>query len=136
MTQTSYGPAETLPLLKSRTKVCLTKAAHFGLSFSPHKSELLHCIPESSRLKSQNLDFHPPLRIETLSLSFTINPSRTIKLGVIIDVSLMMNLSMRKTCCITRSSKPMSTSLPSSSRSRYLSPYFLAPYTNRNLTSY
>jgi hypothetical protein len=57
MTQTGCGPAETLPLLKSRIEVCLTKAAHLGQSFSLHKSELLRCFPESSRLKSQNLDF-------------------------------------------------------------------------------
>jgi hypothetical protein len=51
-TQIGCGSAETLPLLMSRTEVCLTKAAHLGLSFSPQKSELLHCLPESSRLKS------------------------------------------------------------------------------------
>jgi hypothetical protein len=89
MSQIGTRPEDTIPALKIRTKVCLEQAAKVGLSFATNKSELVHCLPESSRSKMKPLDILPTLTIENRTKSFTAQPTKTIKrLGVIINESL------------------------------------------------
>jgi hypothetical protein len=57
--------------------------------FASNKSELVHCLQESRRNKTNPLDTLPTLMIESRAKSFNVQPTRTIKqLGVIIDESL------------------------------------------------
>jgi hypothetical protein len=89
MFQIETRPEDTIPALKIQTEVCLEHAAKAGLSFATNKSELIHCLPESSRNKTKPLDILPTLTIENRTKLFTVQPTRTIKqLGVIIDESL------------------------------------------------
>jgi len=63
----------------------LEKGAHLGLTFATSKTELLYCLPLTSKDKRQSLASHPPLRI----LNTTITAKRQIKyLGIFIDKSL------------------------------------------------
>jgi hypothetical protein len=87
----------------------LEQAAKVGLSFATNKSELVHCLPESSRNKTMPLDILPTLMIENRTKSFTIQPTRTIKqLGVIIDGSL----NLCQACCIKMNAKSRTTPFP------------------------
>jgi len=72
-------------LLEERTFQHHQKGAHLGLTFAPPKTELLYCLPLTSRDKNKSLASHPPLRIG----NNTITPIRQIKyLSVFIDESL------------------------------------------------
>ena len=63
----------------------LEKGAHLGLTFATSKTELLYCLPLTSKDKRQSLASHPPLRI----LNTTITAKQQIKyLGIFIDESL------------------------------------------------
>jgi hypothetical protein len=96
MSQIGTRPEDTIPVLKVRTEVCLEQAAKVGLSFATNKSEVVYCLPESSRNKTKPLDILPTLTIESRTNSFTVQPTRTIKqLGVIIDESLNFSAHVR-----------------------------------------
>jgi ribonuclease HI len=85
MVQTSRTIARANTLLEDRTEQHLLRGLHLGLTFSPAKTELLYCLPGTSKNKNISLSSHPPLRI----MNTTILPKRTIKyLGVYIDESL------------------------------------------------
>jgi len=85
MIQTSRSIARAITLLEDRSEQHLTNGASIGLTFSPDKSELLHCLPSSSKHKQISLSSRPPPRIRNR----TIMPARHIKyLGVHIDESL------------------------------------------------
>jgi hypothetical protein len=88
MSQMGSKPEDTIPALKIRTEVCLNRAAKVGLSFVSNKSELVHCLPESSRNKTKHFGTLPTLMIESRAKSFNVQPTRAIKqLGVMIDES-------------------------------------------------
>jgi hypothetical protein len=71
--------------LKERSEFHIERGKHLGLRFSPPKSELLYCLPRSSKDKANDLSLHPPLIINDQP----IPPSRSIKyLGIHIDESL------------------------------------------------
>jgi len=85
MVQMSRSIARANTLLEERTDYHLSRGLHLGLTFAPGKSELLYCLPLTSKSKNISLSAHPPLRI----LDNTIPPKRHIKyLGVHIDESL------------------------------------------------
>jgi ribonuclease HI len=85
MVQMSGSIAEANTRLEDRTEYHLHRGLHLGLTFTPNKSELLYCLPLTSKHKNISLSSHPPLRI----LNTTITPKRQIKyLGVYIDESL------------------------------------------------
>ena len=85
MVQMSPSIAEANNLLEERTEQHLHRGLHLGLTFSPNKSELLYCLPLTSKNKNISLSSHPPLRV----MNTTITPKRQIKyLGVYIDESL------------------------------------------------
>jgi hypothetical protein len=93
---TGTRPEGTIPALKILTEVCLEQAAKVELSFATNKSELVNCLPESSRNKTKALDILPTLTIESRTKSSTVQPTRTIKqLGVIIDESLNFSAHAR-----------------------------------------
>jgi hypothetical protein len=71
--------------LKERSEYHIERGKHLGLCFSPPKSELLHCHPNSSKNKAKDLSHHPPLIINDK----TIPPSCSIKyLGIHIAESV------------------------------------------------
>jgi ribonuclease HI len=83
--QSSVSIPHTIRWLRERSQYQIACGKHLGLSFSPSKSELLHCLPRDSKAKAKDLCHHPPLTINDR----TIQPSRSIKyLGVHIDESL------------------------------------------------
>lgn len=85
MVQTSLTIARANTLLEDRTEQHLLRGRHLGLTFSPAMSELLYCLPASSKNKNVSFSSHPPLRI----MNTTILPKRHIKyLGVYINKSL------------------------------------------------
>jgi hypothetical protein len=55
MSQIGSRQEDTIPAPKIRTELCLNQAVKAGLSFAPNKSELVHCLPESSRNKTKPL---------------------------------------------------------------------------------
>jgi hypothetical protein len=85
MVQMSGSIAEANTRLEDRTEYHLHCGLHLGLTFTHNKSELLYCLPLTSKHKNISLSSHPPLRI----LNTTITPKRQIKyLDVYIDESL------------------------------------------------
>jgi hypothetical protein len=85
MVQTSRTIARANTLLEERTEYHLTRGLHLGLTFSPSKTDLLYCLPSTSKDKSNSLSSLPPLRI----MNNTITAKRHIRyLGVHIDESL------------------------------------------------
>jgi hypothetical protein len=63
----------------------LKNSVHLGLTFATSKTELLYCLPLTSRDKNTSLSSHPPFRI----LNTTISAKRQIKyLEIFIDESL------------------------------------------------
>jgi ribonuclease HI len=85
MVQLSPTVSEANILLEERTERYLENGIPLGLTFSTPKTELLYCLPLTSKEKKKSLSSHPPLRI----LGATIPASRQIKyLGVYIDESL------------------------------------------------
>jgi len=85
MIQMSPTVSRANTLLEERTKRHLRNGARLGLSFATPKTELLYCLPLTSKDKGKSLSSHPPLRI----LNTTIPAKRLIKyLGVFIDESL------------------------------------------------
>jgi len=85
MVQKSPTIAQTNTLLEDRMEYHLARGLHLGLTFSPSKTDLLYCLPPTSKDKSNSLSSLPPLRV----MNTTITPKRHIKyLGVHIDESL------------------------------------------------
>jgi len=85
MVQTSQTIARANTLLEDGTEQYLLRGLHLGLTFSVAKTELLYCLPITSKNKNMSLSSHPPLRI----MYTTILPQCHIKyLGVHIDESL------------------------------------------------
>ena len=85
MVQMSQSIAKANSLLEDRTEQHLYRGWHLGLTFAPSKSELLYCLPLTSKFKNISLSSHPPLRV----MNTTITPKRQIKyLGVYIEESL------------------------------------------------
>jgi len=85
MVQTSQTIARANTLLDDRTEQYLLRGLTLGLTFSVAKTELLYCLPITSKNKNISLSSHPPLRI----MNTTILPQRHIKyLGVHIVESL------------------------------------------------
>jgi ribonuclease HI len=85
MVQTSRTVARANTLLEDRTEYHLTRGRHLGLTFSPSKTDLLYCLPSTSKDKSTRLSSLPPLRV----MNTTITAKRHIKyLGLHIDESL------------------------------------------------
>jgi hypothetical protein len=67
----------------------MERANKLGLSYSQSKSELLHCHPSSSTLKSKPIQSLPAITIGASNSIYTVVPSRQIRqLGVIFDESL------------------------------------------------
>jgi len=72
-------------LLEERTDQHLQRGSCLGLTFAPPKTELLYCLPLTSKDNNKSLASHPPLQIG----NNTIMATRQIKyLGVFIDESL------------------------------------------------
>jgi len=85
MVQMSATITRANTLLKERTEEHLSRRVHLGLTFAPPKTELLYCLPLTSKDKNRSLSTHPPFRIN----NNTIVARRQIKyLGVHIDESL------------------------------------------------
>jgi len=85
MVQMSPTVSRANAFLEERTERHLRNGARLGLSFATPKTELLYCLPLTSKDKGKSLLSHPPLRI----LGTTIPAKRQIKyLGVFIDESL------------------------------------------------
>jgi hypothetical protein len=83
--QSSQSIAFGIRHLKERSEYHIERGKHLGLRFSPPKTELLHCLPNTSRDKKKDRYTHPPLSINDKS----ITPSRSIKyLSIHIDESL------------------------------------------------
>jgi len=86
MVQLSHSVPEANARLKQRTEQHLENGAHLGLTFATPKTELLYCLPLTSKDKNKSLSSHPPLRV----LGVTMLAERQIKyLGVFIDESLI-----------------------------------------------
>jgi len=85
MIQMSHTVSRANTHLEERTERHLENGVHLGLTFAASKTELLYCLPLTSKDKNKSLSSHPPLRI----LNTTIPAKRQIKyLGVFIDESL------------------------------------------------
>jgi len=85
MVQLSRSVPEANTHLEERTERHLAKGILLGLIFAISKTELLSCLPLTSKDKSKSFSSHLPLRM----LSTTISARRQIKyLGVFIDESL------------------------------------------------
>jgi ribonuclease HI len=85
MVQLSHTVSEANVRLEERTEQHLERGAPIGLRFATSKTELLYCLPLTSKDKNKSLSSHPPLRV----LGDTISAGRQIKyLGVFIDESL------------------------------------------------
>jgi len=85
MVQTSRPIDRANTLLEDRTEQYLLRGLRLGFTFSVAKTELLYCLPITSKNKNISLSSHPPLRI----MHTTILPQHHIKyLGVHIDESL------------------------------------------------
>jgi len=98
--QMSQTISKANTLLEERTEQHLEKGAHLGLTFATSKTELLYCLPLTSKDKRQSLASHPPLRI----LNATITAKRQINyLGIFIDESL--SFSYHATMATARGNK-------------------------------
>jgi ribonuclease HI len=85
MVQMSPTVKRANALLEERTERFLRKGQHLGLTFALPKTELLYCLPLTSKDKNKSLASHPPLRV----LDSNILAQRHLKyLGVYIDESL------------------------------------------------
>jgi len=85
MIQMSHTVSRANKHLEERTEQHLENGVCLGLTFMISKTELLYCLPLTSKDKNNCLSSHPPLRI----LNTTIPAKRQIKyLGVFIDESL------------------------------------------------
>ena len=85
MIQMSPTVSRANTLLAERTEHHLKNGIRLGLTFATPKTELLYCLPLTSKDKNKSLSSHPPLRI----FNTTILAKRQIKsLGVFIDESL------------------------------------------------
>jgi len=85
MIQMSHTVSRANKHLEERTEQHLENGVRLGLTFATSKTELLYCLPLTSKDKNKSLSSHPPLRI----LNTTIPAKRQIKyLGVFIDESL------------------------------------------------
>ena len=85
MIQMSHTVSRANTHLEERTERHLENGIHLGLTFAAPKTELLYCLPLTSKDKNKSLSSHPPLRI----LNTTIPAKRQINyLGVFIDESL------------------------------------------------
>jgi hypothetical protein len=74
----------------------MEQASKLGLNYSQSKSELLHCHPSSSTLKSKPIESLPVIIIGASNSIYTVVPSRQIRqLGVIFDESLNFILHAR-----------------------------------------
>jgi ribonuclease HI len=83
--QRSVNTMAAIRRLKERTAPQIEKGERIGLRFSPGKSELIHCLPKTSRDKTKDLSKHHTLTIN----GNDIPPSRSLKyLGIHIDESL------------------------------------------------
>ena len=71
MVQLSMTIARANTLLEERTEEHLSRGAHLGLTFVPPKTELLYCLPLTSKDKNRSLSAHPPLRINNNSIMAT-----------------------------------------------------------------
>ena len=72
-------------LLEEKTNQHLQKGAHLELTFAPPKTELLYCLPLTSRDKNKSIASYPPRQIG----NHTIMPIRQIKyLSMFIDESV------------------------------------------------
>jgi hypothetical protein len=89
LVQIGKDSLETTPILEERTRIQMERASKLGLSYSQSKSELLHCHPSSSTLKSKPIESLPVITIGASNSIYTVVPSRQIRqLGVIFDESL------------------------------------------------
>jgi len=85
MVQLSRSVPEANTHLEERPERHLAKGIQLGLTFATSKTELLYCLPLTSKDKSKSLSSHLPLRL----LGTTISVRRQIKnLGEFIDESL------------------------------------------------
>jgi len=85
MIQMSHTVSRANTHLEELTECHLENGIHLGLTFATPKTELLYCLPLTSKDKNKRLSSHPPLQI----LNTTIPTKRQIKyLGVFIDESL------------------------------------------------
>jgi len=85
MVQLSRTVPEANAWLEERTEQHLENGSHLGLTFATPKTELLYCLPLTSKDKNKSLTSHPPLRV----LGVTMLAKWQIKyLGVFIDESL------------------------------------------------
>ena len=85
MVQLSHTVSKANVCLKERTEQDLENGTPLGLPFAISKTELVYCLPLTSKDKKKSLTSHPPLQV----LGTTIPARRQIKyLGVFIDESL------------------------------------------------
>jgi len=85
MVQLSQSVSEANTHLEEQTEQHLAKGKQLGLTFVTYKTELLYCLPLTSKDKSKSLSSHLPLRM----LGTMISARLQIKyLGVFIDESL------------------------------------------------
>ena len=88
MVQMSHTVSRNNTHLEERVEQHLENGVRLGLSFALPKTELLYCLPLTSKDKNKSLSSHPPLRI----LNTTIPAKRQIRyLGVSINESLTFN---------------------------------------------
>jgi len=85
MVQMSPTVSRANTLLEERTDQHLQRGSRLGTTFAPPKTELLYCLPLTSKDKNKSLASHPPFRIGNNTIMATCQ----IKyLGVFIDESL------------------------------------------------
>jgi hypothetical protein len=83
--QSSISIPHAIRYLQECSEYQMAYGKHLGLTFSPSKSELLHCLPQTSMDKMKDLSCHSPLTID----GRTIPPSCSVKyLGFHINKSL------------------------------------------------
>jgi hypothetical protein len=63
LVQIGKDSLETTPILEERTRIQMERASELDLSYSQSKSELLHCHPSSSTLKSKPIESLPVVTI-------------------------------------------------------------------------
>jgi len=86
MVQLSHTIPKANTRLEEQTEQHLENGTLLGPTFATPKTELLYCLPLTSKDKNKSLSSHPPLRV----LGTTILAGRQIKyLGVFIDESLI-----------------------------------------------
>jgi hypothetical protein len=78
-------------LLEELTERFLRKGQHLGLTFVLPKTELLYCLPLTSKDKNKSLASHPPLRVLDSNI---LTQCHLKNLGVYIDKSLTFTYHM------------------------------------------